>query len=634
MASDAGTNSVYMRRCVSGLNTKSISGLCINIGMRLHLELRTLLFFFGVLCSIRGASPLHGKSGDPRVRPKAADVLEGTSKHTAMKHPPDAPGDGGAFKKYAVSTEAPVCSDVGVKIMKRGGNAMDAAVASTICVGVVNAFSSGIGGGGFMLVRKPGKGEDVVEMIDFRETAPMNLTTKSFHGDGDMTKLSGMSVAVPGEIKGLHLAHKKYGRLPWKELFAENIEIANEFEASEQLCRRVKKLETYILADEGLRRAYTRNGSLVEPGQKINRRNYARTLHQVAQDPDSFYFGDLANKIVEAVRANGGMMDKKDLATYKAISREPLVGKYRDYTVFTTNIPTSGLFIILALKVMEKFDLQEIARVAEETHQYPHYHLLVEIFKFMAAKRGELADPDFLPGWRELVSEIMSDKNAEAIAAKIDFNSVLNFGEYGRTADTSEDHGTTHINVVDEDEMIVMVTSTINLEFGAKFMDDDTGIIFNDQIDDFYVPNVKNAFDLDAMSKNILRPGKRPFSSAAPVIMMRDKEIIILGAAGGTRIPTSVFSVIFHIILGRSLMQAIMESRIHDQLIPPYTYIESNLDEKIVGYLRSLGHKIVTSSQNTIFTSVQGIKLTRLANGKKRIEAFSDKRKGGMSSGV
>lgn len=560
--------------------------------------------------------------------------LEGILSGMTRKKSPEAKVENTKrFKNCAVSTEVPMCSDLGVKIMKRGGNAMDAAIASGICVGIINSFSSGLGGGGFLLVRKPSDSGDIMEMIDFRETAPSNITIETLQEKADLTKVQGTSVGVPGEVKGFYLAHKRYGKLEWSQLFEENIRIANGFEASEQLCRRLKKLKKYIFADEGLRNTYTRNGKLIEIGQVVTRKNYAETLKKISKDPESFYRGDIAEKIVETVNRKGGFMSKKDLTSYKAVIREPLVGNYKDYRVFTTNLPTSGVFIIEALNIMEKFDIKEIAEVGNETMEYPHYHLLIEIFKFMAAKRGELADPDFLHGWKSVVNEIISEDYADSIVKKIDFNSILPIEEYGKVVESTEDHGTTHLNVVDEDEMVVSLTSTVNLEFGAKFMDEKTGIIFNDEIDDFYVPHVHNAFDLDKMSKNILEPGKRPFSSAAPVIMMKHDEIISIGAAGGTRIPTSIFSVIFHLALGKNLQQAIMASRIHDQLVPSYTYIEKDLPKEIIQYLKSLGHKITVSSQNSIFTSVQGIRIEKSQDGRKSIEAFSDRRKGGMSSG-
>lgn len=528
----------------------------------------------------------------------------------------------------------PLCSALGVDILKRGGNAMDAAVASAICVGIINSFSSGLGGGGFLLVRKKGlNGQDFVDTIDFRETAPKGLSAEILQKKVDLTKVSGTAVGTPGEVKGLYMAHQKYGRLPWNELFVKNIEIAKEFIATEQLCKRLKKLQSYIFADEGLKNTYTKDGRLIQEGEKVCRKNLANTLEIIAENPESFYFGDIARNIVEATKENGGVLSLEDLKNYKAIRRDPLIGYYKDYTVYTTGLPTSGVFIILALNIMEKFDLIEIENVGKQTSQYPHYHLLVEIFKFMAAKRGELGDPAFLPNAEILVREIMSNEFAEKIVDKIDFNSVLDQKEYGKRLNSTDDHGTTHLNVIDEDEMVVMITSTVNLEFGAKFLDNKTGIILNDEIDDFYVPKVKNAFDLDGMTKNIVEPNKRPFSSAAPVLLVKRDEVIAIGAAGGTRIPTSIFSVIFHLILGRSLGDAIMESRIHNQLTPDYTYIEANLPKEIRSYLKKLGHKVAVSSQNSIFTSVQGIKMK--INGRhKNIEAFSDKRKGGLAAGI
>lgn len=551
------------------------------------------------------------------IKPKSVSSIPNNTK----KVPDTIREEEKVYKTCAVTTEVPMCSQLGVEILKLGGNAMDAAIASTICVGIINSFSSGIGGGGFLLLRKPTPNGDIFDMIDFRETAPKNILESKLQEKQDITKIGGQVVAVPGEIKGLHLAHKKFGKLPWAKLFEKNIEIAKEFVASDQLCRRLKKLQQYIFNDEGLRNTYTRNGRLIEAGEKYIEL-ITRTLQAIADDPESFYSGHIANSIVKCVQEKGGSMTKEDLMDYKAVTRDVIQGNYRDFTVFTTNLPTSGVFIIQALNIMEKFDLREIAKVGIETSQYPHYHLLIEIFKFMAARRGELSDPDFLVGWERKVTEIISDEYAKTIVEKIDFNSVLSPEEYGREFDSVDDHGTTHLNVIDEDEMVVMVTSTINLEFGAKFMDPETGIIFNDEMDDFYVANVQGAFDLDKMEMNRVKPGKRPFSSAAPVLMINNKEIIAIGAAGGTRIPTSIFSVIFHLILGKTLREAIMESRIHDQLVPAYTYVESNLDNHIRDYLRSLGHNVAVSSQNSIFTSVQGIRLERGENGEKHRSLF------------
>ncbi|KAF7683204.1 Glutathione hydrolase proenzyme 2 [Astathelohania contejeani] len=539
------------------------------------------------------------------------------------------------YANGAVSTEVPLCSSLGVDILRKGGNAMDAAVASSICVGIINSFSSGIGGGGFLLLRKPASknNREIVDSIDFREISPGMISKSQFSKGSDKTKRGGMSVGVPGEIRGLLYAHRKYGKLPWKQLFKENIKIAKKFKVSKQLAKRLKKLEIHILNDRGLREIYTRNGQLVKEGDYISRSNYAETLKKIAEDPESFYRGDIAEKIVSSIQENGGVLTLEDLQNYKPVWRKPLKGKYRDYTLYTTNLPSSGLFIIEAMNILERYDLKELEKVGRENGTFPHYHLLVEIYKFIAARRGEFADPDFIPNWKSLVAQITSKKYAEKIVEKIDFNHSLSDIEYGFKMPFTEDHGTTHLNVIDENEMSVLITSTVNLEFGSKFMDPKTGIIFNDEMDDFYVPEVQNAFDLGAMPSNILEPRKRPFSSASPVLLVKFNEILAVGAAGGTRIPTSIIAVMFHLILGKSLEEAIMESRIHHQLIPAFTYVENNFPHDIRNYLKRLGHKVEVSTQNSIFTSVQGIHLIKTKNGDKIIQAFSDSRKGGKSDG-
>ncbi|EJW03820.1 gamma-glutamyltransferase [Edhazardia aedis USNM 41457] len=544
---------------------------------------------------------------------------------------------GTCFQHGAISTEVPLCSKIGSDIMKIGGNAVDAAVASTLCVGIINAFSSGIGGGGFLLIRIPQpNGEDIVDSFDFRETAPKKINSEMLQKSPEMTRKGGLAVGVPGEIRGLYEAHKKYGKLPWNKLFDEPIKIARNFEVSEQLSIRLKKMENFILSDPGLREIYSQNGKLVRTGDIIHRENLAKTLETLAFDPESFYSGVIADKMIESIKKEGGVMEKSDLMEYKALKRDILKSNFRGYELLTMSLPTSGLFVVEALNILEHFDLEELKKAGESVKpkpEYPHYQLLVEIFKFIGAGRGKMADPAFLPNWKSIVNEIVNTQTAEAIAKKIDFNHTLNDSEYNFEGIMPEDHGTTHINVIDSDEMTVSLTSTINLEFGAKFMCPNTGIIFNNEIDDFYVPNVKNAFDLAQMPKNVVEPGKRPFSSASPLILHKYNEMVVLGAAGGTRIPTSIITIIFHLLLGKSLEEAIDAPRIHNQFLPKVTYIEYNFQNDIEKYLSQRGHKLEISAQNNIFTSVQGIHMIKMPNGEKIIQAVSDKRKGGLSDG-
>lgn len=530
------------------------------------------------------------------------------------------------YSSGACSTEVPLCSRLGVRKLMDGGNAMDAAVASAICVGIINSFSSGIGGGGFMLI-KTGDGSEI-DTVDFREVAPQGLSADKFSAAGGAS-VGGLCVGVPGEIRGLYEAHKKHGKLPWSDLFPENIEIARGFPASGQLVKRIKKLRSYVLADPGLRSTYMRDGELLKEGDVVVRENYARTLETIMNDPESFYTGDLADRIVEAVREKGGVLTKDDLSGYQAIHRDALEGTYHDYKVYTTNLPTSGLLVLKALNILEKYDLKKLKAESLAGGRFNHIHLLIEACKFAMARRGELADPAFLPGWEDMVQEIVSKDAGEEAYRKIDLQKVLRIGDYGRSEKGVEDHGTTHINVLDKDNMAVLLTSTVNLEFGAKFMDPETGIVFNNTMDDFYIPYISGIAEKHA---NLPEGGKRPFSSISPILLLKDGEAIALGAAGGIRIPTSIVSTLFHLSAGDSLEEAIMETRIHNQLFPNVTFVEYGIPEVLEKYLLGAGHRIEKSLQNTIFTSVQGI-LSKEANGSRAIHAVSDPRKGGEAFG-
>jgi gamma-glutamyltranspeptidase / glutathione hydrolase / leukotriene-C4 hydrolase len=535
------------------------------------------------------------------------------------------------YLNAAVSTEVPLCSRMGTKKLLQGGNAMDAAIASAICVGIINSFSSGIGGGGFILVRKPGS-EEVLDMIDFRETAPRDILKADIRAQGHESRVGGLAVGVPGEIRGLHEAHRKYGRLPWKELFKENIAMAKGFKATNQLVRRLNKYRDLVLQDPGLRNIYTRNNELIREGDIVRRTNYAEALERIAEDPECFYEGELAKDVVRAIASRGGVIGGSDLRDYESKHRRVLESTYYDYKVYTTSLPTSGLFVIEALNVLENFDVRAMAARGLKSGEYKHLHLMIEIFKFTLARRGELGDPDFLKDYERIVSEITSKETANRIADKIRPDRVLSKEEYGMRDGVGSDYGTTHINVIDRDEMVVLLTSTINLEFGAKFMDPKTGIIFNNQLSDFF-SNMADVRSPRPNAPNSMEPGKRPLSSASPVLLVRDDEILALGAAGGMRIPTSIIGVLLYLSIGTSLGDAIAATRIHNQLDPETTYVEHDIEKGVLGYLLKLGHNVEKSVQNSVFTSVQGILLKKDAIGRKSIHAVSDPRKGGEPYG-
>jgi gamma-glutamyltranspeptidase / glutathione hydrolase / leukotriene-C4 hydrolase len=533
-----------------------------------------------------------------------------------------------SYENAAVTTEGRYPTEVGVNVLKRGGNAVDAAIAAAICVGVVNSFSSGIGGGGFMLIKKLGD-DAPAEMYDFRETAPRRLTPAVLEATPLSTQKSGLSVAVPGEIRGFHDVHSRHGKLPWTELLEESIAIARGFPATRELVKRLNRFKNEVLGDPGLSGVYTRNNEIIEEGDIVVRENYARTLEEIARSPESFYHGEIAEKIVAAVAREGGVLEMDDLRGYRMLEREALVGTYKDYAVYTTSLPTSGASVIQALNILENFDVEKI--YSRDKNAIPG--LVAEVLKFVAARRGEFADPDFMENWRELVGEVTSKSSAKAISDLIDAGRTLPGEAYSMKKIPTEDHGTTHVNVVDEDGMLVLLTTTINLEFGAKFMDPETGIIFNNEIDDFYVKGVTNYFGLGEMPENTVEPFKRPFSSAAPAVLIKDDEVIALGATGGTYISTSVIYTLMNLLLGLSLRDSILAPRLHHQFTPMNVFVESTFPPEGIKHLEAAGHKVVRHREDVTSSAVFGIRLRYDENGNRKIEAFSDPRKDGGVSG-
>lgn len=532
------------------------------------------------------------------------------------------------FRSGAVTTESGIASEVGMRILQRGGNAVDAAIVTGICVGIVNSFSSGIGGGGIMLIRKPGE-DEIADMFDFRETAPRKLTSGILKENPGSTRRTGLSVAVPGEIRGLYDAHCEYGKLPWKELFEEPIKLARGFPATKLLVKRLNLFKEDIFRDAGLSEIYTRNNEIIKEGEIVVRENYAKTLEQIAVDPESFYKGEIAKSIVRAIKASNGVMDMKDMKNYRAIKRKVQTGSYKDYTVYAPDLPTSGISIIQALNILENFDLEDILSKDKRNNTFFFYHLMVEVSKFIYARRGEFADPSFVAGLDELRKEITSKECAHEIASKITMSGVLPVDMYGMKRPGNPTHGTTHVNVLDSEEMTVLLTTSVNLEFGAKYMDKETGIVLNNHIDDFYVEGVRNFYGLESVGVNTLEPLKRPFSSMAPVILSRDNETIAIGGVGGIKITSSVLFTLFGILSGKPLRECVSEPRLHHQFKPMTVFVESDFPDTIIQYLQDVGHRVEKAPSDRPDSAVFVIVLKKDMNGNKAIEAVSDPRKGG-----
>ncbi|XP_074635710.1 glutathione hydrolase 1 proenzyme-like [Acropora palmata] len=553
-----------------------------------------------------------------------------------------------AYRHAAVASDNAECSKVGRNILKKGGSAVDAAVATTLCVGVINMHSTGIGGGGFMMVYDSHKRS--AEVIDFRETAPEKSGVDSLSGDPMNGIRGGLAVAVPGELKGLETAWKKYGKLPWKELFKPAINIAKKgFIIPETVEIAMNIWKDLLMKDTTFRRVFTRNGKLLRKGDRLRRPHLAKTLQFIARagSAEPFYNGPMSKAIVKEVKAAGGMLTLDDLKNYDAVSRPALKSKLDDMTLLSSPAPTSGPVLAMILNILDGFKMGE-----KDLEENPvrTYHRIIETFKFAYKYRSLLGDPVYEKGVNETVKEMMSTKLADELRHLITDNETHPHDYYGTPRyDVPIKTGTTHLSVLAANGDAVSLTSSVNGYFGAKFLSNKLGFVYNNEMDDFSSPNVTNEFGLPPSPVNYIKPGKRPQSSTVPAIILDKKgnALMVIGAAGGTIITTSVAQAIMNYFwFKKNLQTAITMPRVHDQLYPSSVFAETKFPKDIVKGLELLGHKVEVSDES--HGVVQGIvknphrfKVIDYHGKRKgyvyslipKIYAESDYRKGGQPAG-
>ncbi|KAI9252906.1 nucleophile aminohydrolase [Phascolomyces articulosus] len=434
-------------------------------------------------------------------------------------------------KRAAVAVEAEECSNVGIDILKQGGNAVDSAIASALCIGVIDSFATG----GFMLIRAP---NGTFEFIDFRETAPLAADRDMFNDDPESAKYGGLSIGVPGEIRGFELAHKRHGKLPWAALFEPAIRIAGEgFRATPLLEQRLKAGESWLMTMPEWTEVFAPNGTLAKAGDLIIRSKLAKTLETVAKEgPDSFYHGFIAASLVNATQAGGGIMTLEDMEKYEAIIRPTVSTYYHGRKVTTCTTPTSGPLIASVLNILERYNLPVSGMTGVNIHRF------TEAMKYGFAFRTEFGDPDFVNNDERIV-EIATKEWADIVRQNISDDTTHPPLYYEPKFDHVASHGTMHLSVVDEEDGAVALTSTVNLLFGARILDQATGIILNDEMDDFSIPGKPNNFGLYPSEYNYVAPGKRPLSSITPTIIERDSKFeMALGGSGGSLIPTATLN--------------------------------------------------------------------------------------------
>lgn len=497
-----------------------------------------------------------------------------------------------ASPRGAVAAAHPLASEAGASILRRGGNAVDAAVAAAFALNVVEPQSSGIGGGGFALVYTVR--DQKVHVLDFREKAPMASRPDMYIVEGmprqDLANAGPLSVAVPAAVRGYVELAKRFGKKPLAQLTSPAEQLAQRgFPVSVALHRAIDARKECLAADPEAARLYLRNGEAPEPGDHFLVPDLARTLHSIGlRGPDAFYRGRIAQAMVQALQARGGILTPDDLAKASVRERSPIESTYRGHRIVTMPLPSSGGFMISALlNVLEREDPRLGGYRPER-----FLHVMIEAEKRLFAVRQKLGDPDFNPGVEERVRGMIAKSFAGTVASQIGDRATP-----AAQALQQREHGTTNISVIDEEGNAIALTTTVNDAFGSCLAVPGAGFVLNDQMDDFAVaPGIANAYGLRGDVENAPGPGKIPLSSMAPTLVFDpDGDLLLsIGAAGGSTIPTTIAQAIVHLVDDQMPVdRAIAAPRLHHNLFPDVVHVEPDgLEAQTARALEARGHRL------------------------------------------
>jgi gamma-glutamyltranspeptidase/glutathione hydrolase len=510
-----------------------------------------------------------------------------------------------------VVTVHPLATDAGLAALERGGTAVDAAVAAALTLGVVDSHNSGIGGGCFILIRRA---DGKLAAIDGRETAGARATADMYLRDGkpqpELSKTGPLAVGVPGALAAYDRALREHGRLRLAELLLPAAKIAADgYRLDAGGAARLNGMARHLARFPGSRAVFVRPDRPWRQGELFRQDDLARTYRAIAaRGTGWFYKGPFAERVGNWMAKNGGILTAEDFARYQARKRQPVVTTYCGLTIVGFPPPSSGgVHVAQILNILEHFDLRKLYR--DEPAAF--YHVVAEAMKPAFADRAHwLGDSDYAKVPRGLIDK----QYAAELARRIDPGRTIKVEKHGLPPGRRTDHfgrHTMHLAAADREGNWVAITATINTAFGSKVIVPGTGVVLNNQMDDFSIaPGVPNTFGLVGAEANAVAPGKRPLSSMSPTIVLRDgRPVLTLGAAGGPTIITQVvMTLLYHLDLGRPLPEAVASPRIHHQWLPDGLRVQKSLGEEIIQGLKKRGHKIKQVSHIGI---TQAIGVTR-----------------------
>lgn len=526
----------------------------------------------------------------------------------------------------AVASAHPLATAAGLEILSAGGNAFDAAVAVSAALAVVEPYSSGLGGGGFWLLHRAADGFEV--MVDGRERAPL-AATRNMYLDEDAAVVPGLSITgalaagIPGEAAALVHIAQHYGRLSLRDTLAPAIRLAREgFETDTHYARMAGFRLAALQDDAESARIFLQDGEVPEPGYRLQQPELAATLAAIAeQGRDGFYSGRVAQELVAGVRAAGGIWSLGDLREYRAVEREPVIGEYGGMRIVSAAPPSSGGVVLLEmLNILAGYPLQDLDGAVRT-------HVIIEAMRRAYRDRARyLGDPDHVT---MPVARLLSPAYAGALRASIDLGSATPSSALAGPAPGPAGRDTTHFSILDAQGNRVAATMSINYPFGACITASGTGVLLNDEMDDFSIkPGVPNVYGLIGAEANSIAPGKRPLSSMTPTFIETADGIAILGTPGGSRIITMVLLATLDLAAGGLPEDWVGRPRYHHQYLPDEVQYEPGAfaGERVTA-LQALGHKL--KPLDTTYGNMQAIYLDSRSG---LIHAASDPRGGGLAA--